>query len=206
MTVDVFPPWLIRPGPYAGVGSRSTPAPILVMMRRLGRALDARGFTLRSGGAPGADSAFEAGADSAEVFLPWRGFSGRGVPIGFDCPTPEAHALAARYHPAWANLSHAARRLHARNAHQVLGLDLASPAAFVLCWTPDGAVTETSSATGGTGQAIRIALANDVPVYNLARPEHRATWEPLAAEVVQAELGAWSAGRAAAMRKRRATQ
>lgn len=201
MTPDVFPPWLVRPGPYAGIGARATPAPILGMMRRLARALDARGFTLRSGGATGADSAFEAGADGAEVFLPWRGFNGRAAPIGFDCPTPEAHALSARFHPNWASLSYSARRLHARNAHQVLGLDLSTPALFVLCWTPDGAVAATSSTTGGTGQAIRIAAAHEVPVFNLARPEHRATWEPLAAEVVRTELAGGQGWRGAARRR-----
>ena len=48
----------------------------------------------------------------------------------------------------------------ARNTYQVLGLDLMSPVDFVICWTPLG------RDDGGTGQAIRIANAHNIPVYN----------------------------------------
>jgi hypothetical protein len=50
--------------------------------------------------------------------------------------------------------------------HQILGDDLKTPVDFVLCWTPDGAETSTSYSTGGTGQAIRLAIANSIPVFN----------------------------------------
>ncbi|MBB6125422.1 DUF736 family protein [Sphingobium subterraneum] len=55
-----------------------------------------------------------------------------------------------------------------RNVFQVLGPVLDAPADFVLCWTADG------EASGGTGQAIRIAAAHGVPVYNFQRPRERA--------------------------------
>jgi len=49
-----------------------------------------------------------------------------------------------------------------------MGVDLKTPVSFVLCWTPDGAETTTDpDHTGGTGQAIRIANANAIPVFNL---------------------------------------
>ena len=49
----------------------------------------------------------------------------------------------------------------------------------------DGATTaaETSSATGGTGQAIRIADANHVPVFNMKRDDPRAEWEAFASRI-----------------------
>jgi hypothetical protein len=47
----------------------------------------------------------------------------------------------------------------------VLGHDLRSPSRFVVCWTADG------RATGGTGQAIRIAEAYAVPVFNFGRTD-----------------------------------
>lgn len=40
-----------------------------------------------------------------------------------------------------------------------------------------GSIGHTTSKTGGTGQAIRIAKAYDVPIFNLQRDDHRAAWE-----------------------------
>lgn len=163
---------------YAGIGSRETPADMLALMTRLAAYLGGLGFTLRTGGAHGADSAFEQGATEVDLFLPWPGFNGRTRATRIR-PLPHAYNLAATAHPAWARLTYAEHHLHARNAHQVLGADLRSPAAFVLCWTPDGAVNKTSKKTGGTGQAIRLAVMHGVPVWNLAREDHRVTWEKL---------------------------
>lgn len=69
--------------------------------------------------------------------------------------------------------------LHARNVHQVLGAACSDPAAWVLCWTPDGTERETTAKTGGTGQAIRIAVAHGVPVVNMAREGWRERLEAL---------------------------
>lgn len=166
---------------YAGIGSRETPPDVLLLMQRLASLLGSLGFTLRTGGADGADTAFEHGApsdDLVEVFCPWRGFNGRQHARLWK-PSLDAFEVARSAHPGWTHLSGPAKALHARNAHQVFGVDMRSPAAFLLCWTRDGAVKATTSRTGGTGQAIRIAAAHGVPVYNLARPDHRAMWEAL---------------------------
>ena len=145
---------------YAGIGSRKTPANILSLMTKAARRLDELGFVLRSGGALGADTAFELGAVThKEIYLPWRNFNKNPSP--FYRPDALAFEYARRHHPAWNRCSPAARKFHARNVHQVLGRDLASPANFVLCWTPGGRVT------GGTGQAMRIAEYFDVPVINM---------------------------------------
>jgi len=140
-----------EPGPYAGIGSRQTPLPVMDLMTEMARLLDARGFTLRSGGAIGADTAFERGATKKEIYLAEQAIS------------PEAFALAEIYHPAWHRCDQWARRLHARNCYQVLGRDLRTPARFVLCWTQGG------TGRGGTGQAIRIARAHGVPVFDMGR-------------------------------------
>lgn len=145
---------------YAGIGSRETPADVLATMTEIARRLRARGFVLRSGGARGADQAFAAGAgEDAEIFLPWPGFEGQQS--RFCPPTTAAYELAGQHHPAWAQLSDGARRLQARNSHQVLGWGLDDPVEFVVCWTPDG------KGAGGTGQAIRIAAATGIPVFDL---------------------------------------
>ncbi len=175
-------PWEQTPGPYAGIGSRETPDDVMFLMRGVARALGIYGWTLRSGAAPGADTAFELGSDEAqsskEIYLPWEKFQGRDMAV-MDRPSPEAMRIAKRYHPAWQSLSPPARLLHARNVHQILGADCDSPSRFVLCWTKDGATHITGPETGGTGQAIRIAVAWDVPVYNLKNPEIFADWDHL---------------------------
>jgi hypothetical protein len=140
---------------YAGIGSRSTPPNLLEWMIASARRLNSRGYTLRSGGAPGADAAFEKGAgEEKEVFLAWDA-------------TPEALEMAATVHPAWDACSEYAQKLHARNCFQVLGVTLDSPVDFILCWTPDGAESKTSRRTGGTGQAIRLANSLDIPIINM---------------------------------------
>ena len=170
---------------YTGVGSRRAPPEILKLMYWAAKRLAAEGWTLRSGAAAGSDEAFEAGAldnlpcphERVEIFLPWEEFRGRVSPR--ECPpTAAAFSLAERYHPAWERLTPSARALMARNSHQVLGADLQSPCAFVLCWTPDGAKAsqETSRDTGGTGQAIRIASSRRIPVFNLARSSDFSDW------------------------------
>lgn len=144
---------------YTGIGSRETPDDILDLMESAARALRHRaGYTLRSGGADGADSAFERGAGSqSEIYLPWKGFNGSNSPL-YHIST-EAMELAASLHPAWSRCSQGARKLHARNCYQVLGSDLNAPSRFVLCW---------HNGSGGTLQACRLAEACGVPIRNLA--------------------------------------
>ena len=165
------------PGPrrsmaYAGIGSRKAPPDQLARMTRAAARLNKMGYTLRSGGAAGADTAFEAGAgQKKEIFLPWSGFNGSSS--SFVEPTREASEVAACVHPAWQKLSPVAKILMARNSHQVLGADLRSPVDFVICWTPDGAETEQDRgmATGGTGQSIALASRWGIPVFNFARSD-----------------------------------
>lgn len=161
---------------YAGIGARHTPPDVLALMHRIAGALAQRGWVLRTGGAPGADQAFAAGArdagGTAELFLPWPGFE-HHTTARLTRPTARALELAARHHPAWHRLRPPTRALLARNGHQVLGADLEQPAHVVICWTPDGSLTGQGAGSGGTGQALRIAHANDVAVVNLARPTHR---------------------------------
>jgi len=149
---------------YAGIGSRETPEDVLETMRKIAAFLAGNGYTLRSGAATGADSAFEAGALAAggkcEVWVPWKGFNKHQSTL---VPTLEAFALAEKHHPAWAVCKQGAKALHARNGHQVLGASLNEPADFIVCWTKDGA------GGGGTGQALRIARSLGIEVYDLGR-------------------------------------
>jgi hypothetical protein len=160
---------------YAGIGSRRTPTPVIELLTELASRLAQRGYLLRSGHAPGADQAFERGADRhAEVYLPWPTFEASVTcAAGYvqRHPSPQAVKMAAAHHPAWERLGRGPRSLHARNCHQILGRALDDPACFVVCWTPDGATTAPGPSTGGTGQALRIAAAQHIPVFNLARDQ-----------------------------------
>ena len=178
---------------YAGIGSRQTPAEICARFTRIARWLHSHGAILRSGAAAGADAAFEAGAgDAAQIFLPWAGFNGRRAAVPpidaarkqpdalgvFAGVTRDAMELAARYHPAWGACSAGARALHARNGYQVLGPDLASPVACVICWTPGG------RGEGGTGQALRIARDHGIAIVDFGLPHDALDLSPIRALAV----------------------
>lgn len=157
---------------YAGIGSRKTPVNVLELMTGLAEWLEHHEYVLRSGGADGADSAFERGvreSDNKEIYLPWCGFNGNQSPLY--PPSGDAYRMASEYHPAWNRCGPAARKFHARNCHQILGSWLIHPVDFVLCWTPGG------RDAGGTGQALRIARAHDIPVINLFNPDYECELE-----------------------------
>lgn len=148
---------------YAGIGSRETPSHILQMMTKIAKILDSKGCILRSGGANGADLAFENGSSNKEIYLPWRAFNNNDSPLYHICN--ESLQLAKTLHPSWSRLNQAGRKLMARNCYQILGSNLNKPVDFVICYTKDG------KASGGTGQAIRLAKLNNIPVYNLFNNE-----------------------------------
>lgn len=150
---------------YAGIGSRKTPLDILDKMTQIASYMKEKGWHLRSGGADGADSAFEDGAgDDKTIFVPWKNFR-EGVDGDRYLSYEESEILtpiAKEHHPVWGRLTHGARKLHTRNVAQVLGVTGKDPADCIICWTPGGRVS------GGTGQALRIAETYNVPVYNMA--------------------------------------
>lgn len=149
---------------YTGIGSRSTPKNILTLIRQISKKLDEMGFLLRSGGADGADSAFEFSSKNKEIYLPWNGFNGRNHDgesyfVYSECPGHlMAESSVETFHPKPKTLSNGARKLMARNAMQVMGRDCKSPTDVVICWTNN---------TGGTNQALRMAKFAEIPILNL---------------------------------------
>lgn len=152
---------------YAGIGSRETPHDICARMQQWGHYFARQGFTLRSGGAIGADRAFELGHNSALMgqLAPKYIYDARNLTRYPGCDKWLAHA--AKFHPAWEKCSEFAKLLHARNSLIMLGYSLNEPVDFVICWTKDG------RATGGTGQALRIAEVHNIPVFNMFNVEFR---------------------------------
>lgn len=138
-------------------------------MTAIAKRLAQLGYSCYSGGAEGADRAFERGAIiNRKIFLPWDGFNKKNISAltelhgeGSYVVPPFNEELVRKYHPKPDALSEAGWKLMSRNSYQVLGPDLKSPVDFVLCWTKDG------KASGGTGQAIRLATDYRIPVFNL---------------------------------------
>jgi len=158
-----------EPKIYTGIGSRKTPKDVMELMTKIAVKMNKEGFQLRSGGADGADTAFEKGAGTdKQVFLPWKGFNHRISP--WDCVTEEALKIAKEIHPAWHHCSQGAQKLHGRNVYQVLGFNLKSPANLVIFYAeeaPDGTVK------GGTATAVHLARKHQIPTFNLLHPSTR---------------------------------
>lgn len=144
---------------YTGIGSRSTPQDVAQLMRDVATYLSSIGYTLRSGGADGADLAFQSGSTDSEIFLPWPNFN--NAKEGIICRHYLAIELAKRFHPNYSNLSTGAKKLMHRNSHQLFGINMDTPSDFVICWTPNG------NGGGGTGQALRIAKHYNIPIFDI---------------------------------------
>lgn len=156
---------------YAGIGHRDlggfcepkTKEPVERVMYWLAGELEKLGYTLNSGGALGADSAFEAGVRSPahkNVFTPADA-------------TEESRAIAQELHPAHERLQGHALDLYARNTNQIFGRNLDVTVDFVVCYTKDGCETAAMRTrdSGGTGQAIEMADRKGAPVFNMKNPD-----------------------------------
>jgi hypothetical protein len=152
---------------YAGIGSRTTPSKVILEMRMIGDRLAALGYILRSGGAEGADSAFEhlvTDPFKKEILRPRDA-------------TPKARELASTIHPAWPMCSDYSKNLHARNCQIILGRDLDKPVQFVVCWTPEPVER------GGTRTGIVLAQDRDIPVFNLFNTQRAYAFEKFCEEL-----------------------
>ena len=165
-----------EPRYYAGVGSRETPGFICQDMSELAQELEEDCYVLRSGGAKGADTAFERGVSQAvmkDIILP------KELKVLFPSEKRDdyegedawAFKLCEKYvpsnRPTLKRMKPYIQRLLARDMMQILGRDGKSPVRFVVCWTTDG------KDSGGTGYAIRCAIDHGIPVYNLYKKGDR---------------------------------
>lgn len=137
---------------YAGVGSRKTPSNIMKIMTDIACKMNSYGYTLLSGGAKGADKAFEYGSKSSIIFRPENATNlsraiAKSMYYSFDKFTD------------WQINKPYFSNLHGRNAFQILGPNLDILVDYVICWTPDACFhhDQRSIHTGGTGTAISIA-------------------------------------------------
>ena len=151
---------------YTGIGSRETPEVVLNQMQNYAKALKANGFILRSGGAGGADSAFETNSLDDEIYLPWDDFNDKQSNLilssmkNYKKAEKILKTVVDEHH--WNSLSSGGKKLHTRNVYQILGQDLKTPSDFVIAWTKNGLLK------GGTATALKLAALHDVKIYNLA--------------------------------------
>lgn len=169
---------------YTGIGSRETPENICRLMKDIAAAAAVKGYTGRSGGADGADDAFEQGFLAVagtlsddnpaefDVFVPWKRFNGRFAKkhkrhnIIMSGDDFRAFEIMRTIHPVYkkgGRLSHGAEKLHTRNIFQVLGRDLDTPSDFLVCYAKPG----NGCIAGGTNTAWQLALRHGVDCYNL---------------------------------------
>lgn len=148
---------------YTGIGSRKTPMAILQWMGQIAHQLASSNWILRSGGADGADNAFERSCTASngrkEIYLPWKNFNNNKSPLYGVCD--KALKIASEIHPAWDKCSQSAKLLHGRNVYQVLGKNLDSPSDLVIAWTPKG------ECVGGAATALKLAMTHGITIINL---------------------------------------
>ena len=161
---------------YAGIGSRETPQEVLDKMTQAATYLESLGYTLRSGGAKGADTAFEKGVKSKKQIFG-----------GFDATGDREKAVAHEIHPNLRGAMEASKKraiangkngersawavenLMARNTNQIFGENLDTPVDFVLAYDPSGWIGKGARPQkGGTLQAIEMAYRKGIPVINMA--------------------------------------
>lgn len=158
---------------YAGIGGRILPDGMEDTLVWFGKTLAQMNITLRSGAAPGSDTAFEKGCDMVsgpkEIFLPWWKFAAHPSEL-YTIP-PEAYEIAEQVYKfgGWKLTKDTTKKFMARDCMQITGLTLDDPVDFVVCYTRDGCEhdRDRSRTTGGTGQAISYASRLDIPIFNL---------------------------------------
>lgn len=150
----------------ACIGSRETIPNIISVMERIGAYLVTNGYTISTGNAKGADQAFARGGNSinpkkVELHLPWSTYEQEAIVPGNiiinSCP-PEYYELAKKYHPNWPALKRGGQAMMARNIGIVTGC------VQVICY-----LNHLKPGGGGTGQGVRFAKAEGIPVLDLSQ-------------------------------------
>lgn len=154
---------------YAGIGSRSITDKESKTIEKIASKLS-KNFVLFSGNAQGSDQSFQSGSNgNCVLFLPWAGFEEQNFDFlkvldVFDLgKSPEGMESVRKYHPN-KNLTYGQKLMMSRNYHQIIGYKKYPKVSFVVyCANED----EKGNIEGGTGQAIRIARAHNIPTINI---------------------------------------
>lgn len=129
-------------------------------------------WTLRSGGANGADKAFEAGARRGGGKMEiWNPRTSRVHIAEWAKEEIRKHCWEAPYD----RMKDFTQQLLGRNMYQILGANGDQPVDMVILWTPQ--VDPCLASCGGTRYAARCARAHDIPIHNLRDPKTLAAYQ-----------------------------
>lgn len=156
---------------YTGIGARKTPDDIINLIVPIAKELASRNWILRSGGASGADSAFEYAVDTTphamkEIYLPWQGFNARNS--FFSTIPKEVYDIIKEVIPHYKKIrNNSVKKLHARNVLQLLGYDLnlENKSKFVIYFAEE----RNGCPIGETAVALGLAQHFEIPCINLRK-------------------------------------
>ena len=187
---------------YTGVGSRETPVEMQEFIKALAAKLAGMEFTLRSGGAKGADQAFELGwldwyvnqspwpsgeNVRAEIYTPWDGYEGHdrdGLFGATKSPKDvhfkvweQAEQIAAKIHPAWDTKREDGTPVLSQGAKTLHTRNVFQVLGPHLNEPSTMLIcwakrTRNGTIKGGTATAWKLAQEYGVPCFNLDDPEH----------------------------------
>ena len=155
------------------IGSRNITKEEEERLFKLAKLYHDRGYTLRSGGAAGADSIINQ-FKNVEIIIPWNGFNGlrhdgrRVFVLDQLKDNARARELVIKIHPAPKKLSEGAMKLHMRNIYQVTGVhgvhkrNLSEGVLYV-------ADEHRGRVKGGTATAVHLAKKLKLKVHNIRR-------------------------------------
>lgn len=175
------------------IGSRDTPLPAQDAITDFAAAVQHNHGVVRSGGAPGADSACERGITdphAKQIFLPYSNFNGVSAGVGVyvldqlhSRHQRVAQEIASRFHPNWEAVlkKSTSVKMMTRNVFQILGPELKSPSDIVVMWAKGTRVSIAKKdhqnrifeVPGGTGLAVRLAHHLEIPILHVDLPEHQ---------------------------------
>lgn len=157
--------------PYVVTGNKEAPPSIVAELESLVKRIEALGYTTRTGGLDGVDSAVEKVSTKLELYLPWKGFAEKESKLYWNDDL--AMQAAKKYSPVFDNLKPVVQAFLAKNARMVLGTKFDSNALFLLCWSDDGAEAkkDVTSRTGNVGHVILIANSIGIPIFNLGNED-----------------------------------
>lgn len=148
---------------YTGIGSRKTNKYVCMLMGIIAELLSEK-YILRSGGAIGADSAFESKAKNKDIYVIHDKQESYYINPSTYYNYKDAIKIVNRIHPKPSKLSKVGMALHARNCYQILGCNLSTPSKFVILYAP---IINSYTVSGGTNTAYQLALENNIPTFNL---------------------------------------